>query len=636
MGNKEIKEKSFSLAKFIVIDLLLNILLQMVLQIFLQQFFEDHIIPIFIGVAVFALVAAISWIIYTSVIKKKLEAKKENKMVQSNRDKIQALQTELLQDYFEIQMTTNYTSWKDEVKNVVIAKMASPYSAYKEMKEKIDTKGISKITVKDFDVTALSALMRFDFTQQCCIDDYIRKCIGRIAIDRNGFSHIANYKDVQSIFNLEETAVDNMSDFLTHLQSIAWAYPQKELFFRKYLGTGNNDGLINIIKQSIAAEINDESAFNSYMIRYLQDLVIIREERAKHYVGLSYNLDGHRYEKKFLDELIESNIENSPVGMRIVAEGGYGKSWTLYELAGRFAEKYLDNSQEGEKTVPILIELGKLYNDCSSIRKKIAQQVFKGEEDRVAELYKNHKLILFLDAIDEAKAEIQADVSREIASLKEAYPNIIFVCASRKSCIDKYPISIPCYAIKELDDDQIVEYMNKVIPETVPDRAELIDKACNDWIGESKKVFLSNNRTPFYVSCYVELIIETGDNDFVDTTQLIEKFLNSVIDREIRKTGFNSDKTTFMNFLKELCRLIDAGGADGEKLLALPENDVIRELTNKIPVDEGQASIKAVGKKLVEIQILSRDEEDMLISFAHQNYKEYINRKYPVKKYRSW
>ncbi len=39
MGNKEIKEKSFSLAKFIVIDLLLNILLQMVLQIFLQQFF---------------------------------------------------------------------------------------------------------------------------------------------------------------------------------------------------------------------------------------------------------------------------------------------------------------------------------------------------------------------------------------------------------------------------------------------------------------------------------------------------------------------------------------------------------------------------------------------------------------------
>ena len=119
-------------------------------------------------------------------------------------------------------------------------------------------------------------------------------------------------------------------------------------------------------------------------------------------------------------------------------------------------------------------------------------------------------------------------------------------------------------------------------------------------------------------------------------TQLIEKFLNSMIERELRKTGFNSDKATFINFLRELCRLLDAGTEDGEKVVALPENEVIRELTNKIVVDEGQASIKAVGRKLVEIQVLSRDEDEMLLSFAHQNYKEYINRKYPARRFRSW
>lgn len=82
--------------------------------------------------------------------------------------------------------------------------------------------------------------------------------------------------------------------------------------------------------------------------------------------------------------------------------------------------------------------------------------------------------------------------------------------------------------------------------------------------------------------------------------------------------------------------MLDAGGANGEKVAALPENDVICELNRKIIVEEGQASIKAVGRKLVEIQILSRDEEEMLLSFAHQNYKEYINRKYPARKFRSW
>ena len=557
-------------------------------------------------------------------------------MIKSNRDKIQALQTELMQHYFEIQMTSRFPSWKNQVQNVAITRQNSAYSTYKEMKEIFDEKGIVNITIKDFDVTALAALMRFDFRRLCCLDNHMRRCIGRISLDRNGFSHISNYNDVQSIFSLEEAAMDNIKDFLEHLQNISWSYPQKDVFFRKYLGTGNNDGLISEVEQSIELERNEETEYQTYILRYIQDLQIIREERDNHYVALSYNLDGHKSEKKLLDELIETSIENAPLGMRIVAEGGYGKSWTLSEIAGRFAQKYLDNGMTEENEIPVLIELGKLYGDCSSIKKKIAQLIFRGNEEKVLDFYKNNKIILLVDAMDEAKAEIQADVTREIASLKDIYPNIIFVCASRKSCIDKYPISIPCYAIKELDDDQIAEYMDKAIPDDIQNRMELLEKARKDWIGDSRKEFLSNNRTPFYISCYLELVCKTGDNDFVDTTQLIEKFLHSVIDREIRKTGFNSDKATFINFLKELCRLMDAGDENGEMVVALPENDVIRSLTSKIIIDVGQASIKAVENKLVEIQILFRDEDNMLISFAHQNYKEYINRKYPVKKYRSW
>jgi hypothetical protein len=557
---------------------------------------------------------------------------RKDKMTKSSRDMIQELQTELLQDFFEVKMMDAFQDeWKSKVLDKVVEEKekSDKSSVYKDIKRIYDDKGIENITVKDFDVTALMAMFRKEtFKQECCPDNAISSKINHIRVDRNNLSHISNYNDVHRILELEETAVNNMIEFLLCLQDNSWNQP---VIFRKYLGTGYGDGKLNEIKDAIAKEASDENQTFSYIRHYMQDLQIIREDHADAYVALSYNLDGRDDEKKLLDDLITANLDDSQMGMRIVAEGGYGKSWTLFEIAGRYAEKYLDDNGENDSPIPLVIEMGKLYKDCASITKKIAQMIFKGDESRVPDFYKNNRIILLVDAMDEAKTDIQSDVSRELASLRDTYPNITFVCASRKSCIDKYPIEIPCYAIKQLDDRQIIEYMEKTIPE------ELQERVKKDWIGEDRKEFLNRNRTPFYISCYVELVCETGDNDFVDTTQLMEKFLNSMIEREITKTGFNSDKATFINFLKEFCRLLDFGNEDGQKVVALPENDVIRELSGKIIVEEGQASIKAVGRKLVEIQILERDDDEMLLSFAHQNYKEYINRKYPERKFRkSW
>lgn len=111
-------------------------------------------------------------------------------MIQSSRDKIQALQTDLLQDFFEIQMTSGFSDWKNEVRRVAVAKQASTFSTYAEMKEIFDAKGIGGVSVKDFDVTALSALMRYDFRYECCPDTRTRRLISYIVNDRNNFSHV--------------------------------------------------------------------------------------------------------------------------------------------------------------------------------------------------------------------------------------------------------------------------------------------------------------------------------------------------------------------------------------------------------------------------------------------------------------
>ena len=556
-------------------------------------------------------------------------------MVQSNRDKIQELQTELLQDFFEIQMTEQFSPWQTEVKTVASAKEGGPHSTYKNMMNVFNTKAISDVTVKDFDVTALAALMKFDFPNVCCINHNVRECITKITNDRNEFSHIANYRDTQRVLSLERTAINSMRDFLDCLKMSNWSYRQRESFYRKYTGTGSNDGLINEIQSSVNEESNDETRYKECILRYLEDRRSLREEKKLRYVGLSYNLDGHESEAKTLDQLISTNIENSPIGMRVVAEGGYGKTWTLSEIAGLYAEHYLIRQQDEEKPIPILISLGMLNSGCSTITKRIAQMFFEGNAEKAQKFLGSNKIILLIDAMDEAEPSIQSDISREIASLKDMYSEIIFICASRKSCIEKYPISIPCYEIKQMNDEQIVEYMSKCIPGDAENRDELLEKARGDWTGDKKKQFLNNNRTPFYLNCYMKLLCETGDNDLVDTTQLVEKFLNAIIDREIKKTGFNSDRMTFINFLIEFCRLLDAGNGEGEKELALPFNNVIRELKEKVVVEEGKASVATVCRKLIEILILALDEGTML-SFSHLNYREYINRKYPRIKYRSW
>lgn len=547
-------------------------------------------------------------------------------MLKSNRDLIQEYQTELLQDFFEIQMKSAFPQgWQSQVESVVLAKQ-NTRDVYNKIRNLINAKGGNNIRVTDFDITALNAFLLYDFPLQCCSFSGTHNKIRNIIDDRNNFSHISNYKDEARILNFEWTAINNMISFLNHLKINGWNQPS---IFSKYLGTGYNDGLLNEVLSLVNDEMGKKNVKRTNICHYLQGLHLTWKNHSKQYVALSYNLDGKNNEKKTLDELITSNLINSKNGMRIVAEGGYGKTWTLFEIAGQYADAYFKNTSIEDCTIPILIELGKLYKDCSTIKKKIAQLLFNDDETCVTELLRNNKVLLLIDAMDEATVDIQSDVSRELASLADTYEDVVFVCASRKSCIEKYPISIPCYAIKTLDDKQIEAYLGKNV------RPEHKEKTAQDWFGENRKEFLRNNRTPFYLNCYVELINSTGDNQILDTTQLVEKYLKATIEREIKKTGFNSDRETFVNFLREFCKLLDSGNEKGEKVLALLENDVIRELTDRIIVEDGQAPIKSVERKLVEIQILSCDEESML-SFAHQNYKEYINRKYPTKKFRVW
>lgn len=558
-------------------------------------------------------------------------------MIESVRDKIQRIQNSILQDFFLGRMKEAFgDGWKNEIYQAALTKQYSNFSIYKEIVRKYNSAGINSISQKDFDITALCTLIRFDFASECALDSDTIRYIDKIRMDKNQLaSHISNYDDTFNIYIMELSAVRNLRLFAEYIENSSWNNSIKEEISKKYLAADNSGEIIQLEAELLRSFQTDDDYETSIAIQnYLQDLVIAEEERGKQYVALSYNCECIGGEKTTLEALID-NIISKKQGIRISAKGGYGKSWSMVEMAGQLAKKYMAAEDKKNVIIPVLIEMGQLYNGCGTINEKIASMFFEGDKSKVNPWLKNNDVCIFVDAMDEAIAEIRTNVARELVDLNKNFKRVIIVGASRKSCIDLYPREIPLYGICEMNDEQIDEFFKKTVKE------EYYNKAIADWISGDEKEFLKENRTPFYIKCYVELINEHGDNEFSSTNKLQEKFLEMIINREIAKPGFTeNDKDTFYGYLRELCSLFKektkelASIDEHEEIVAWPENEVIIYIQNRIPVEEGYASIKTISRKLVEMRVLNKDRDTQMISFSHLNFRDYIVGKYLSKRHR--
>ena len=162
------------------------------------------------------------------------------------KEKVLKLEEKILRIFFECAMYQALgEKWKD--KTIVRARekvLRNDHAMnYKSLTEAYDKKQDFAIT--DLDITALAALIVYDFSDVCCcykgLDvNQLKKLVGRIRENRNQLSHSSENSDI--LGNVKE-GLERVNSFVTFLKESDWQYEENEKF-REYLQKtdAENDG----------------------------------------------------------------------------------------------------------------------------------------------------------------------------------------------------------------------------------------------------------------------------------------------------------------------------------------------------------------------------------------------------------
>lgn len=150
-------------------------------------------------------------------------------MPKSIRDEIHNLQLSIFQNYIDIKQQALETNWiETKLKPLVQEKYEENHPArenYRCVKNIIDANGDKyHITVKDLDLTILGTLLRFDWAEECKInevkDKKYKDLILKIVQDKNVLvSHISNLEDIPKIIEISVNSLKHLREFLIDIKS---------------------------------------------------------------------------------------------------------------------------------------------------------------------------------------------------------------------------------------------------------------------------------------------------------------------------------------------------------------------------------------------------------------------------------
>ena len=560
------------------------------------------------GLFIVALVTVLIWEVISKIM-----ATRRNKRMECV---VSDFQLSVMQEFFRIQMVQNFgDNWIDQVKNVVENKFASNdlhKQNYQGIYDVLVKEGVENLDEKDMDITALTSLMLYDFVNQCKVGTNFRQQIRNIQNDKNKLvSHIPNYKDLLNVKILELTAIKDIRSFLTYLQNTSWSYAEKQTFIDKYKAQVAE--ISEQIFKEVAGSNQDTVEFESNRRNYLTKLVGEREENFTEYIPLSYKVDDGTSQRFDLEELFDLPTNNQ--GFVIFSkEAGYGKTWSIQELAGVCAMKEM-NSSSDKNCTPILIRMGEQAVSEEPIVKAVQEILYPGENtiEKARNFITQESVVLFIDGMDEADKDNKESVRRELYKLLSTSKDLRIIGGTRESDRQWYPAELPKYAICDLSDKQVEAFIDKLIVDESQNKLAKYDYFENEGTG-----FLKNLRSPFYLKCFIEFIKE-GETCPDSDTDMVSRFIDKMIEREINLKGFNTTITIVNEFLAKLSAII------GNERRYVPEQEALKEIRDALVYDnENYASVMQIKDTLVELQILSEivpDRQPALLGFAHEKYK---------------
>ncbi len=509
-------------------------------------------------------------------------------MLSNVKNSINDLQLTILQDFFELRMK-EYAgdSWKQEVKQVVTKRSLAndQYSpTYRSVYDVIEEKGIETINKRSFDITLVTAFLMFDFYEECKVGTAFKKQIRCIRDDKNEFiSHNPNMEDRLTNSILALSCLKNLWIFVEYLEEADWSGSDKDLFVETYKNK------VNRVIQECYANIEDRELeaieIKSDVDVYLKGILQEQAEHAEQYIPLSYKRLDNLNDQYDLEEINKQNKR----GFVLFAEAGYGKTWSLLKLASSYAEDYLNAKSD---VIPIFIKMGQVASDSRQIvREYIREKLFfnKMQNDDVISFLRKYKIVLFIDGFDEAISSVKEAVKAEMAGLFSDYKQIAIIGGTREADRFKFPEKLVQYHICDLSESQLEQFVEKFVE---PQYREKVKRLLLN-----PDSFFSKIRTPFYITCYANIVNE-GVVSPSSITEIVSICLDKMIEREIRIKGFHCTEAYMNEFLFAF------GSALGEKNSML-ESEALRMIENqtKNTIPEG-TSILAVEDRLIEMHVI--------------------------------
>lgn len=531
------------------------------------------------------------------------------------RTQINHLMLTMMQDFLELQMKQAYQdNWINKVIDVARVKVLNNdhKTTYATFYNRAETYGATAVSKTNMDITLITALLNYDFVEVCKVGTKtnFRNYVRNIGSDKNAYiSHNSNLSDVLNNCIMGLTGLKNLIDFLEYLSLNSWTCPGTEEYLQKYRES------VEATLQNYYAELGEQERdvvdLQSCLNVYMKKLIIKQEEQMKRYVPLVYRKADSSRQEFSLEEL-----KNTDKSLVITADAGYGKSWSLVEMAGQFAKAYCQDSVNNP--IPILIEMGLITtNSEKPLQEKINEICFAGKmaEDKLESFMKEAKLILFIDGMDEAKGAVTDETSIEIKNFYENYPNIRMIGGTREDHRNRYPGELMQFDICNLNKEQLEKFIKQFV------KPEYVEIAISDWI-INEKSFYNNLRTPFYITCYCEAI--NGGKRAHNSVEVVEFCLDEMIKREISKGLKATDRLIndiLCTFCDELLVLEEKEMKEVTRILDLELKNLLEQ---KLRYDTRQnATVSELLDSLVEMQILRYFEirKRYYVGFAHEQYR---------------
>lgn len=563
---------------------------------------------------------------------------KENNYM-SPKEKVHDLQLRVLKCILFRQLETAFSSADASVEAI--------YNAAKEKKDSWPQNGYAELYAKwtamkengeeilqpgeDIDVTLASALLNYDFVNLCKIPQSIsvntwRAKIRLITASKNSLiSHLKSYDDKEKLIQLMTSAADDLGKLLQHLEHY-WTNPDGVEEVKHF-----KDKLVEIQDeiQEMAEGNTDRFAVMTALLDHFQRQIHMQDEIAGRFVELSYNRADWvaNEENKFSLNRLMQMPENEK-GFVLCADAGYGKTWTMLEIAGRLSRIY--DGTDDNALIPLYFPICQLDNVEAPIRTKLNHMIFsretflsRGRED-VSYFLRENRVCLILDAMDEACTEVKEKIETEITNLLSEFPKLKIIGSSRSSDVFYFDSMLPRYHIYKLDDRQLEQFIEKhILPEKLNYAKEILS---------NPNCFIHAIRTPFYLKCFTEYVnaISVGEFRIHTEQKLVACCMEMMIQREIDVKRLHIRKIDVTNVLKELRQTL------GDKQ-EMEVQEAVDRLTERMTSyrDRG-TGISDILYHMDEADILDIFEmqEDEYVKFAHDLIRaNYVKTFYERKKY---